>query len=88
MIHTFNKNNFREYCNRLAEKDTHLQAIIGQYVHPPMWQRPASFASLIHIILEQQVSLVSARAEAWRPYRSLATMLLWHHYIRTKGIEI
>ncbi len=27
-----------------------------------MWTRPASFATLVHIILEQQVSLASARA--------------------------
>jgi len=27
-----------------------------------MWTRPASFATLIHIVLEQQVSLASARA--------------------------
>ena len=27
-------------------------------------------------------------AEAWRPYRSVATMILWHHYLsrRKKGI--
>jgi DNA-3-methyladenine glycosylase II len=28
------------------------------------------------------------RAEAWRPYRSLATMLFWHWYIRKKGIRL
>jgi len=27
-------------------------------------------------------------AEAWRPHRSLATMLLWHHYIKTRNIKI
>ena len=27
-------------------------------------------------------------AEAWRPYRSLATMLLWHWYIKTKNIKL
>jgi DNA-3-methyladenine glycosylase II len=27
-------------------------------------------------------------AEAWRPYRSVATMILWHYYLsrRKKGI--
>ena len=29
---------------------------------PPMWARAAGFATLVHIILEQQVSLASARA--------------------------
>lgn len=62
MIYAFNKDNFQLLCNSLAEKDPHLKSILQQYGHPPMWNRPASFASLIHIILEQQVSLVSAKA--------------------------
>jgi DNA-3-methyladenine glycosylase II len=62
MIYSFNKDNFQQLCNKLAKKDPHLKAIIQQYGHPPMWTRPASFASLIHIILEQQVSLASAKA--------------------------
>lgn len=62
MIHSFNRDNFQQLCNQLAKKDAHLQSIIRQYGHPPMWNRPASFQSLIHIILEQQVSLASAKA--------------------------
>jgi DNA-3-methyladenine glycosylase II len=27
-------------------------------------------------------------AENWRPYRSLATMMFWHHYIKTRNIKI
>ena len=27
-------------------------------------------------------------AETWRPYRSLATMLLWHYYIKTRNIKL
>jgi DNA-3-methyladenine glycosylase II len=26
-------------------------------------------------------------ADRWRPYRSVATMLLWHYYIQKKGIK-
>jgi DNA-3-methyladenine glycosylase II len=29
---------------------------------PPLWDRPAGFGTLVHIVLEQQVSLASARA--------------------------
>lgn len=28
------------------------------------------------------------KAEAWRPYRSIATMILWHFYIQKKGIKL
>jgi DNA-3-methyladenine glycosylase II len=27
-------------------------------------------------------------AESWRPYRSIATMILWHYYIRKKNIKV
>ena len=62
MIQSFNEANFELLCTNLAEKDSHLLAILRQHGHPPMWQRPASFESLVHIILEQQVSLASAKA--------------------------
>lgn len=29
-----------------------------------------------------------AFAEPWKPYRSIATMMLWHHYIRKKKINL
>jgi len=62
MNEVFNAANFKQLCNALAEKDAHLQNILQQYGYPPMWNRPASFESLVHIILEQQVSLASAKA--------------------------
>ena len=49
-------------CDRLSERDQHLLQILKDYGYPPFWSRKVSFATLIHIILEQQVSLASARA--------------------------
>jgi len=62
MYSTFTKENFHSLCDQLAKKDKHLRSIISQYDYPPVWTRRASFETLIHIILEQQVSLASARA--------------------------
>jgi DNA-3-methyladenine glycosylase II len=62
MQNTFHKNNFHSLCDQLAKRDKHLRYIISQYGYPPMWIRAGSFQTLIHIILEQQVSLASARA--------------------------
>jgi len=59
---TFDRSNFPSLCNALAEKDEDLYSIIQNFGYPPVWTRPASFQTLIHIILEQQVSLASARA--------------------------
>jgi DNA-3-methyladenine glycosylase II len=59
---SFTKENFRSVCDRLAKKDRHLRSVVQQYGYPPMWTRSQNFQTLIHIILEQQVSLASARA--------------------------
>jgi DNA-3-methyladenine glycosylase II len=46
----------------LAARDRHLAAIYQLHGPPPMWARRPGFPTLLRIILEQQVSLVSARA--------------------------
>lgn len=46
----------------LLEKDNVLREIYLLYGNPPNWQREANFMSLAKIILEQQVSLASAKA--------------------------
>lgn len=46
----------------LAAVDSDLAGIVTRYGLPPLWHRPAGFATLVHIVLEQQVSLASAGA--------------------------
>ena len=58
----FTKDNFQSFCNILGKKDLHLKTIIQTHGYPPVWTRPATFPTLVLIILEQQVSLASARA--------------------------
>ena len=47
---------------RLAARDPDLAAVVHMYGPPPLWAREPGFHTLIHIILEQQVSLASAKA--------------------------
>ncbi|MEP7110518.1 MAG: DNA-3-methyladenine glycosylase 2 family protein [Ferruginibacter sp.] len=61
-IHSFSESNFKDICDHLAKKDPDLQAILDKYHYPPCWKRSPSFETLVHIILEQQVSLASAMA--------------------------
>lgn len=61
-ISVFDENNFKKICVQLAKKDSILKSIIDSHGHPPMWKRSHGFETLIHIILEQQVSLASAKA--------------------------
>jgi len=46
----------------LAARDPKLAEILLAHGEPPMWRRTAGFPTLVHIILEQQVSLRSGRA--------------------------
>jgi DNA-3-methyladenine glycosylase II len=60
MIKTLDENNLAAACKRLAKQDEDLAFIFETYGVPPLWAREANFATLVHIILEQQVSLASA----------------------------
>jgi len=62
MFPVFSADNFHQLCNLLAEKDGDLAFVLERYGYPPFWSRPNNFESLVHIILEQQVSLASALA--------------------------
>jgi DNA-3-methyladenine glycosylase II len=46
----------------LAERDPALERVFSQYGYPPLWNREPGFSTLTFIILEQQVSLSSAKA--------------------------
>lgn len=46
----------------LCAQDADLAAVHDRLGPPPLWSRPPGFGTLVFIILEQQVSLASARA--------------------------
>lgn len=46
----------------LTARDTTLAALVARDGPPPLWMRAPGFATLVHIMLEQQVSLRSAQA--------------------------
>ncbi len=46
----------------LASSCGHLAVVYDKYGPPPLWDRPTGFETLLQIILEQQVSLASAKA--------------------------
>ena len=49
-------------ARELAARDEMLAAIHAAHGDPPLWRRATGFTTLVHIILEQQVSLKSAKA--------------------------
>ncbi len=52
----------RTTANKLARRDPALAAVLHRCGPPPLWQRPTTFATLVRIVLEQQVSLAAAKS--------------------------
>ena len=52
----------RRAARDLGDADPQLGASVERYGPPPLWSRDPSYATLVHLILEQQVSLASAQA--------------------------
>ncbi len=46
----------------ICAADSDLAGVVASYGPPPIWRRPAGFRTMLYLILEQQVSLASARA--------------------------
>jgi DNA-3-methyladenine glycosylase II len=57
-----NENIFARGVRLLVDRDTHLAEVVEKYGPPPLWVREPGFPTLVYIILEQQVSLASAKA--------------------------
>ena len=63
-----NQKDFCKLCDWCTEIELKLKPVIKQFGYPPFWSRKPDFATLILTILEQQVSLASAKAA----YKKLA----------------
>ena len=59
---------------QLADVDSDLAGILDRLGEPPLWGRRPGFATLVRIILEQQVSLAATRATYRRLYSRLGRM--------------
>jgi len=46
----------------LAARDPALGGVVARFGPPPLWAREPGFPTLVHLVLEQQVSLASAQA--------------------------
>lgn len=65
----------------LVRTDADLAGVVRRHGPPPLWERPPGFATLVHIILEQQVSLASARA-AFQKLTSAVGVLTPSNFLR------
>jgi DNA-3-methyladenine glycosylase II len=76
----------------LAAGDRHLASIYQIHGAPPMWARRPGFPTLLRIVIEQQVSLVSARAMYERlksniePFTATGFIEAGEAYLRSLGV--
>jgi DNA-3-methyladenine glycosylase II len=69
--HRLSKPSLASAVRELTRRDRGLARIVAVHGAPPLWARRPGFATLVRIILEQQVSLASAAAL----YRRVSTEL-------------
>ncbi len=76
----------------LAARDKILAGIHVTHGDPPLWRRATGFQTLVHIILEQQVSLKSAKSMLTRlessiqPFTPLRFIELGESHFRSLGV--
>jgi len=78
---------FAQGVRFLADHDEHLAAVVKAYGQPPLWVREPGFASLVYIILEQQVSLASARATFER-LKTAVNLLTPRTFLKLTDVEL
>jgi len=78
----------RRAARELAEADQRLGASVERYGPPPLWSREPSYATLVHLILEQQVSLASAQAAFDRLRAALGGSIEPAEFLRLSDAEL
>lgn len=74
MAEALTETSLADAMHELSARDARLARIVADFGPPPLWAREPGFPTLLHIILEQQVSLASARA-AFDRLRAIARPL-------------
>jgi DNA-3-methyladenine glycosylase II len=75
VIRTLTRRTLLRAVRGLANADPALAASVERFGPPPLWAREPTYATLVHLILEQQVSLASARAAFDRLEVALASAI-------------
>ncbi len=78
---------FQFGIRELTVRDADLARVIQTYGVPPLWVREPGFPSLVYIILEQQVSLASARA-AFQRLRAAASPLTPTRFLKLSDTQL
>lgn len=89
---TLTRESLAAAARALAGRDELLRSIYEKHGDPPLWRRDTGFPTLVHIILEQQVSLRSGNAMFDRLTKSIDPFLpekvfeLGEPFLRSLGV--
>lgn len=72
----------------LSEVDPDLKKVITDFGNPPLWSREPGFATLVHIILEQQVSLASAKSAFNKLKKAAENDLTPERFLEFSDVEL
>jgi len=92
MISVLSERSLTEAAHDLASRDEDMARLIVANGIPPLWAREPGFSTLVHIILEQQVSLASAKAiyerlgDNIRPFVPYRFLEVGSSYLRSLGV--
>ena len=84
---TLSQQSFLEGISYLTSVDSDLAKVIVDLGNPPLWSRQPGFPTMIHIILEQQVSLASASAAFNKLYKSVSEITP-EHFLELTDVEL
>lgn len=87
MHERLNQQTLLESASVLAQRDEDFARILSTCGPPPLWEREQGFHTLIHIILEQQVSLASAKA-AYNRLEEAVNPLTPENFLRLTDEEL
>jgi len=82
-----NEEAFFQGVRFLADRDEHLANVVKTYGQPRLWVRDPGFPTLVYIILEQQVSLASAKA-AFDRLKGIVRPLTPRRFLKLTNAEL
>jgi len=88
VIRTLTRRTLLSAVRGLAHADPALAASVERFGPPPLWAREPTYATLVHLILEQQVSLASARAAFDRLEVALASAIEPRAFLELSDAEL
>ncbi len=91
--YSLDRRSLDEALGILARRDSVLAGLYEQWGRPPLWRRPATFRTLVFIVMEQKISLASARAVMQRvegvcqPFTPAQFLALEQDALRELGVS-